>query len=319
MGENKILLIIDTNNMGFMAFGRTPLKHKGVRTEVISIGLAMLKRYLTAFAPDKVVFVYDGGRDVRRTSLYPEYKRPKRPERTPVEIRERRLFFRQLRIFSENMRRLGFTQVKCRGREADDVIYTVVKQMLEDKNFEQIIVVSSDRDFFQLFQLFGNKVSVYHPIRNILYDETAVMELFNVPTEWYLPYRAMVGDSSDNLPGVKGLGPAKAQKIVDMLNRDTSDSRGDHIVSDNKLLLFLNENEKTFELMQNLMAFKSIEREEILAGTSRLELRPGDKLECLMVLCHRYGLQQMLDNFSAVSSVFHQYWQRETSVTDKVV
>jgi len=312
-----LLLIIDTNNMGFMAFGRTPLKHKGVRTEVISIGLAMLKRYLTTFAPDEVMFVYDGGRDVRRTSLYPAYKRPKRPERTPVEIRERRSFFRQLRIFSENMRRLGFTQVKCRGREADDVIYTVVKQMLEDNSFEQIIVVSSDRDFFQLFQLFGNKVSVYHPIRNILYDETAVMELFNVPTEWYLSYRAMVGDSSDNLPGVKGLGPAKAQKIVDMLNRDTSDSRGDHIVSDKKLLLFLNENEKAFELMQNLMAFKSIEIDEILAGTSRLDLHPSDKLEGLMALCHRYGLQQMLDNFAAASSAFYQHWQREAYGTDK--
>ena len=313
MGENKVLLLVDGNNFGFQAFGRTPLKYKGVRTELISIGLAMVRRYLMNFVPNEVRFVYDGGRDVRRTSVYPKYKRPKRPERTSVEIREQRLFFKQLKIFQANVYKLGFTQVRCKGREADDVIYNVVKQVLDDKSFEQIVVVSSDKDFFQLFQHFGDCVKIYHPIKDALYDEGAVMEVFNVPTEWYLPYRAMVGDSSDNLPGVKGLGPAKAKKIVEMMIQPCRDLDS----TEQKLLQFLENNEKVFELMQNLIAFKSIEKEEILAGISKLELHSSDKLERLMALCHRYGLQQFLDNFAVASEAFRQYWMREAYAADE--
>jgi len=311
MNGNKTLMLIDTNNMGFMAFGRVPLKYKGVRTELLSIGLAMVRRYLTNFAPDEVRFVFDGGRDERRTSVYPEYKRRPKPPLTPAELKERHCFFKQLKIFSENMHRLGFTQIKCKGREADDVIYSIIKCVLEDKTFDQVIVVSSDSDMFQLFQHFGDRVKVYHPIRDVLYDETAIMEVYNVPTKWFLTYRAMVGDTSDNLPGVKGLGPVKAITLVDILNRDSSDHRGDNITSEKKLLMFLLENEKAFELMRFLITFLPISQEEIQAGTHHTEMIPDAKLEQLLALGHRYGLEQLLLEFVPASDAFRQYWLRE--------
>ena len=101
------------------------------------------------------------------------------------------------------------------GLEADDLIGSLAKKFSGKENI-QIIILTGDRDAFQL--IMGNRVVVETPLKGIsetfIYNENAVKEKFGIVPNQLVDYKGLVGDQSDNIPGVKGIGPKTASKLL---------------------------------------------------------------------------------------------------------
>lgn len=297
-------IICDGNNLGWMAYGIVPLTHNNRRVEAIFVGLNMVLSYLRSFEPDKLCMVWDGARDAERLKIYPDYKR-RTKELPEGEKEERDLFFGQLRELQDLMRSFGIPQYKLKGREADDVIFSII----ETSNWDgQSIIVSTDKDFFQA--LADKNISVYNPVKKMIVAVEDVEKRFDVPIEHVLEYRAMVGDPSDHLPGVKGLGDKWAAWLVnniihgDVEVEDVSKAQASKI----KLLF---DNLDTYNLMKELMAFKKIGGDELERG--RFEDRPGDLGELqerIIVALNDYGFEKHLNNLPSFMKPLEKLWRK---------
>ena len=297
-------IIVDGNNLGWMAYGIVPLTHNKKRVEAIFVGLNMVLSYLRSFEPDKLCMVWDGARDAERLKIYPDYKR-RTKELPEGEKEERDLFFGQLRELQDLMRSFGIPQYKLKGREADDVIFSII----ETSNWDgQSIIVSTDKDFFQA--LADKNISVYNPVKKMIVAVEDVEKRFDVPIEHVLEYRAMVGDPSDHLPGVKGLGDKWAAWLVnniihgDVEVEDVSKAQASKI----KLLF---DNLDTYNLMKELMAFKKIGGDELERG--RFEDRPGDLGELqerIIVALNDYGFEKHLNNLPSFMKPLEKLWRK---------
>ena len=101
--------------------------------------------------------------------------------------------------------------------EADDTIAYITNKLVK----EEVIIMSADQDFLQLVD---NRVTVWSPIKKKFYTPELVMKDYGVPAHNFLMYKVLMGDKSDNLEGVKGLGPKKLPKIVpDLLSQNSLD------------------------------------------------------------------------------------------------
>ncbi len=305
----KNTLLIDGNNMGFMAFGTAPLSYEGERTEVISIGLSMIKNFISDFEPDRCIVVWDGGRDAERLELYPEYKQRKK-EPTKTEKKERDLFFIQMNKLIAILSRLGIEQYKLvkPKREADDVIYSLIhaKILLEDI----FSVISSDKDFFQLFTS-PAEVVLYSPIKKLLINKELAEEMYKIPMDQFLNYRGLVGDPSDNLPGVKGIGPAKAVWLVkNILDEDTA-IRTEFGPSERRAIDLLSAGYEQFDLMKKLIEFKLIGQEELERGRLENGVDSIAQLqEELLGVCDEYGLARIEQNFVSFIQPFEMLYKK---------
>jgi len=303
----KRVLIIDGNNLGWRGFGTAPLTHNGKRTEVVFIGLGMLRSYLVEFEPDQCIVVWDGGRDKRRLQAFPDYKRKKK-KLTEVERRERDIFFTQMYDLINVFRHCGVLQYQLLQppREADDVIYNLV---LGDGIGLEYIVVSTDKDFYQLLG-WGEAwdIKLYSPIRKKMITEKMIKEELGISVSWFVTYRAMVGDSSDNLPGVHGIGSARAKKLIMAVSIEDW-QLNDRSAEVTKLLGVFNTDR--FDLMFDLIKFKSIPNGELKRG----QLQPPasslpNLLESIMGICMKYGFERYSERFSSFIEPFEELWYR---------
>ena len=287
------ILLIDGNNISYMGQGRV-MTHEEVRTETIFTGMNMVRGYLDEFRPDRVAVVWDGGRDKRRMELYPEYK--KRKEKTESEKIEAEILYKQMALLKECLRLLGITQFKVPYREADDVIYNIIKMFLSVRDITEIIVVTTDKDYYQLF-LLNDSLKVFNPVKKQLWDKDKFQEEFGFHVCNYLTYKAVVGDPSDNLPGLKGIGPVGAKTIIESLYRFADDS----VLTKKEYALlekFAN-NEEVFELMKKLMRFMDINKQDILDVKEKHELKSVNELYTTAVeIMNKYGFERMLNNFA---------------------
>ena len=158
--------------------------------------------------PDYIAVVFDSGRS-HREELYPEYKAPR--EKMPRELRE------SLPRVRELVEAFGDRVIEVDGWEADDVIGTLARRAVA-KGLEAVIV-SGDKDFLQLV---GDRVYLLNPGRGgpqgvaaEWVDERGAGAKLGVPPGQVVDYLALVGDSSDNVPGAPGIGPKTARKLLE--------------------------------------------------------------------------------------------------------
>ena len=123
----------------------------------------------------------------------------------------------QIERTKEVVSSINIPQFGIEGYEADDIIGTLSMVAINDKEDEQIIIVTGDRDALQLVQ--GKKVVVYLPIQNkyaqsVVFDEDKVMEVYGMEPKQIVDLKGLMGDSSDNIPGVKGIGKVTATKLI---------------------------------------------------------------------------------------------------------
>lgn len=161
----------------------------------------------------RVVMAFDGGKSKWRKSFYSEYKAQRdrnRAQKTPEEKAARDAFLGQMNTLHEELPNFGVKSLKLRDWEADDLIYTVTKL----SRGERVIVVSTDKD---MLQLVSDTVYVWRPSKDKdgkLYTPENFEKLTGVAKESYLDYRLLVGDSSDNIPGITGIGEKTAASLM---------------------------------------------------------------------------------------------------------
>lgn len=300
------ILLIDGNNLGWRSFSQAPLTYKGQRVEMIFIGLNMLRKYIADFEPDDCCIIWDGGHDSRRKNLFPQYKKKKKRELTKVEERERDVFFQQLNEFQEVLNSFEIPQIRCKGREADDVIYNVI---IHDKLDSEFILVSTDKDFYQLLD-YPRNVRIYSPGKKKEITIKDIEKEFGIPMSYYVDYKAMVGDPSDNLPGISGLGPVAAKWLVNnIFSRETKHHNIER--SNRRKVDLLYDNMETFHLMRQLIRLMLIDSKEINAGKfgSRTFALAGYQERAIWAL-QKYGFKRFLDKFEQFFSPFEQLWRK---------
>lgn len=199
------LLLIDGHSViyrSFFAFIRQPLRNSaGFNTSAVYGFARTLRKLLSELKPEYCAVVYDAPGRTFRHEKFEEYKiqRPPAPEELPPQIP----------IIKEMVQAWGIAGFEVAGVEADDVLGTLARRF-SDQDLD-VMIATSDKD---LLQLVSGRVTAYDPWKNVRYTSEAVQEKLGVPPEQIPDLLALSGDASDNIPGVPGVGPKRAQAIL---------------------------------------------------------------------------------------------------------
>ena len=203
------LLLLDGNSLAYRAFFALPAENfstsTGQHTNAVYGFTAMLINVLRDEQPTHVAVAFDVSRQTFRSEEYAEYKAGR--SSSPAE------FSGQIPLMKEVLDALRIRHVELPGYEADDVIATLTRQAVEDGM--EVVICTGDRDAFQLV---SQSVTLLYPVRGVSevwrMDPAAVEAKYLVPPQSYSDLAALVGESSDNLPGVPGVGPKTAAKWI---------------------------------------------------------------------------------------------------------
>ncbi|WP_314770456.1 DNA polymerase I [Actinomyces bouchesdurhonensis] len=203
------VLIIDGHSMAFRAFYALPADNfvtaTGQHTNAVYGFVSMLTRLLQTERPTHVAVAFDVSRHSFRTEEYPEYKGTR--DATPEEFKG------QVELIREVLDAMGIVSLSREGFEADDILATLAYRAGHEG--ATVLVVSGDRDSFQTVT---DNVTVLYPgaspgdLRRM--TPAAVEAKYGVPPQRYPEIAAIVGETSDNLPGVPGVGPKTAAQWI---------------------------------------------------------------------------------------------------------
>ncbi|MBC7291793.1 MAG: DNA polymerase I, partial [Actinotalea sp.] len=204
-----LLLLVDGHSMAYRAFFALPAENFSTRTGQTTNAVygftSMLANLLRDEQPTHVAVAFDAGRVTFRTEEYPQYKGTR--DETPQEFRG------QVPLIREILDSLCITTLQKEGFEADDIIATLATQAQEAGM--DVLVCTGDRDALQLV---ADDVTVLYPRKGVSdlvrFTPEGVREKYGVPPAAYPDLAALVGESSDNLPGVPGVGPKTAAKWI---------------------------------------------------------------------------------------------------------
>jgi DNA polymerase I len=205
--DSPELFLIDGNSLAYRAFFALPESigtSDGRPTNAIYGLASMLVKIIDEHHPQGVVVAWDAGMSGREVT-YDLYKAQRKPR--PDLLREQWPHLMPL------VEAFGYTNVKVEGYEADDVIAALTRQAREEGL--EVMVVTGDRDAYQLV---GEGVRVMSTSRGItetkIYDTDAVLERYGVPPELITDLMGLRGDTSDNIPGVPGIGEKTATQLL---------------------------------------------------------------------------------------------------------
>ena len=206
--------LIDGSGYIFRAFHALPPMTRADGTPVNAVfGFTnMLLKLVEDSDADYIAVIFDAGRRSFRNDLYPEYKAhrpPPPPELVP-----------QFALIREATRACNVPAIEREGFEADDLIAAYAK--VASALGAEVTIVSSDKD---LMQLVGGKVTMHDPIKNRRIGEAEVREKFGVGPDKVVDVQALAGDSSDNVPGVPGIGVKTAAELIKKKQRGSCDQR----------------------------------------------------------------------------------------------
>lgn len=209
MADKQRIFLIDGSALAYrshFAFIRNPLiNSKGMNTSAAFGFVNLLLKIHGEDAPDTIIVTFDAPQKTFRHETYPEYKATR--EKMPDEMRE------QIPWIHKMVDALGFPLVVMPGYEADDVIGTLAR-IGEEKGHE-ITIVTGDKD---LLQLVTDKIRVYNPWakgNSGIFGAKEVEKKLGVPPERVRDLLALMGDKSDNVPGVPSVGEKTAKKLLE--------------------------------------------------------------------------------------------------------
>ncbi|GIH05025.1 DNA polymerase I [Rhizocola hellebori] len=205
----ETLLLLDGHSLAYRAFFALPVENfstsTGQPTNAVYGFTSMLINVLRDERPSNIAVAFDVSRRSFRTEQYAEYKAGR--NETPTDFKG------QVSLVQEVLDALRVRHVQVEGFEADDIIATMTRQATEAGL--KVIICSGDRDAMQLVT---DDVTLLYPVRGVseMFRMTpaAVTEKYGVPPARYRDLAALVGESSDNLPGVPGVGPKTAAKWI---------------------------------------------------------------------------------------------------------
>jgi len=201
------LYILDSYSLmytSFFAGGYTGLTSpSGEPTYGTFIFTKTILRILDTYLPDMICCAVDGPDKTFRKKMYPEYKNNRKKEK-PQDL------FVQVDRMKQILEAMGFPIYYAPGFEADDVIATIVKRA--DPSF-LITICTKDKDLLQLTDE-GNRINILDPYKNTRMYVEEVKKKYNIEASQFVDYLGLIGDSSDNIPGIKGVGPKTAVKFL---------------------------------------------------------------------------------------------------------
>ena len=200
----KTLTIIDTFGFFFRSyFALPPLKNSdGFPTGLLTGFINLIDGLRRDHNTDYIVFALDSKGDTFRNKIYPEYKANR--DAPPEDL------VKQLPIAIDWIREMGFAHLAKEGFEADDIIATLAKYGKEQGL--NVRIVSHDKDLYQMIE--DGKVVMYDSVKRKEITEEDCFKKFGVYPKDFINFQAIIGDSSDNIPGVKGIGKVGASKLI---------------------------------------------------------------------------------------------------------
>jgi 5'-3' exonuclease len=256
MGYNSRVLLVDAMNLFIRSYAAVPSMDEdgnhigGMMGFLKSLGLA-----IRTFKPTRCVVVFDGkGGSQRRRKIYPQYKANRKP---PVRLnrtydlttdeQEKENMKWQLITLIEMVECLPVTILALDNVEADDVI-AYLSQLVTQEGGKSI-VYSTDKDFFQLV---SEDVKVYSPVKKKTFDVDVILEDYGIHPNHFHFFRALNGDKSDNINGVKGVGETTIKKYIPEIADPNATISVDFLEQK-----YANE-KKVPKMIQNILANKNI-------------------------------------------------------------
>ncbi len=207
MPKKPLLLILDANALLHRAWHALPplTAPSGMVVNAAYGVFSVVMKLLNEQKPDAFVACWDTEATTFRHEAYKEYKAHR--EEQPDEL------YAQLPLVKEGLALLGVTNLEKDGFEADDLIGTIAVRA-KKKGWTSLIV-TSDRDAFQLIQPDVSVLTFKKGVsETVLYDDAELMRQYQLTPEQFLEYKAMRGDPSDNIPGIKGIGEKGATELL---------------------------------------------------------------------------------------------------------
>ena len=202
--QRKKLVLVDGSSYLFRAYharGVSLSSPTGKPTHAVFIVINMLRKLIKDEVPDKIAVVFDAKGKTFRNDIYPDYKanRPAMPE----DLRD------QIEPLHDIIKAQGLPLICIEGIEADDVIGTLSRQANEQGY--QVLISTGDKD---MAQLVNANVNLINTMTNQFMDEQGVLDKYKVSAGQIVDYLALMGDTSDNIPGVPKVGPKTAARWI---------------------------------------------------------------------------------------------------------
>lgn len=225
-------LLVDGDNVLYRSAYQVSAKHKSKEPlfgpDCVAGFLSIIRSVTNRFFPERLFIIWDSARSKRRSELFPKYK----AHRISLNEETRKKKYADVTTITRISRGLGARVISFPNRESDDVI-----ALLANFN-DNSTIVSNDSDFHQLIR---PGVSVYDHMKDRFFSSLNFCEFFPYKPKQSILYKAIVGDQSDNIPGVPGLGPKMTAQILSE-----------------------NPNVTTFEMLKEVLMFKRKDRKSRL-------------------------------------------------------
>ena len=204
----KKIAVIDGNSLMHRAYHAVPQTMNapdGTPTNAVFGFLAMLLKFIDMAAPDALICAFDAGRPAFRMEALEQYKAQRPPMDDDLKV--------QFRIIEELLEAMNVPVVRIKGWEGDDVLGTVAKRN-EALGYETLLV-TGDKDAYQLASDKTRIVTTKKGITDVaIYGPAEVEERYGVRPDQFIDFLGLKGDSSDNIPGVPGIGDKTAAKLL---------------------------------------------------------------------------------------------------------
>ena len=199
----KRIFLVDGNSFVYRAYFATPYlsNSKGMPTNAIYAFINMLKKLRAEKKPDGLVVVWDSKVPSFRVQISEQYKATRPPMPGNLSL--------QFPFVKDIVEKMGVPTLEMEGFEADDIIATCVRRL--EKEDVEVVVVTSDKD---LMQLACDSVTIFDSMKNAMMKTAEVAEKFGIDPCLIPDYLALAGDTSDNIPGVPGIGDKTARELV---------------------------------------------------------------------------------------------------------
>lgn len=203
---SKKAMIIDGNHLMHRAYNKfKAFKGANGPTSIIYGFTHILQSLVRTHKPDFLVVVFDGGKDPKRIELLPNYK-----DRVKKEDFDYEDFIRQRDELKKFLTALRIPVIHMAKREADDIIWLICRRLKRYGYFVEI--VSSDKDFNQLID---KKVRIWNPYKNAHIHHKNILKVVGYEPNRCVDYLLLAGDTSDNIPGLKGIGDKRAKTFIE--------------------------------------------------------------------------------------------------------
>jgi len=203
MADKTPIILVDGSSYLYRAFHALPplTNSQGIPTGAVKGVINMLRRLQKDYPESPIAVIFDAKGKTFRDEIYPDYKANRPP--MPDELRQ------QIEPIHSIIQAMGLPLLAIEGVEADDVIGTLALQATAQQ--QPVIISTGDKD---IAQLVNQHISLVNTMTDTVLDEQGVVDKFGIPPQLIIDYLALLGDKSDNIPGVPGVGEKTALGLL---------------------------------------------------------------------------------------------------------